>query len=312
MVNKRRGLLALAAGTAVTGAAAAAIAYRRGDRTPWPVLSEGERHKVETSDGALLVVDVAGPADGPTVVLAHCWGGDPHNWEAVASTLVTDGHRVVRWFQRGHGPSTAGSDGFGIDRFGDDLAELLEALDLRDVVIAGHSLGGMATQAFVIRHPAVATERVVALLLVATSAGGLRSTPLGRVGSLAKHVGLLDRVLLAPGGHLLVRSSLGKGASRAVVRATRDHFAATPAATRSGVAEAMIAMDYREGGRAITLPTTVVVGTRDALTPVRHSQALAAAIPGARLEVIADAGHSPQFENPSAWLTVLSDFLEEV
>ena len=304
MVNKRT----LALGIGVAAAGAAVIASRRADRTPWPELSEGERHKVETSDGAQLVVDVAGPADGPTVVLAHCWGGDPHNWEAVTARLVEDGHRVVRWFQRGHGPSTVGSEGFAIDRFGDDLAELLEALDLRDVVVAGHSLGGMTTQAFAIRHPDVAEERVRSLLLVATSAGGLAATPLGRAGpALVKNLARLDRALAAPLGHLLVRNTLGRGASPAAVRATRDHFAATPVATRGGIAEAMIAMDYREGGRAITRPTTIVVGTRDTLTPVAHSRALAAAIQGSRLEEIRGLGHMLPFECPDRLVELIEE-----
>jgi non-heme chloroperoxidase len=302
---KRRTLLALGLGAA---AGAAAVAARRADRTPWPDLTEGERAKVETTDGAQLVVDLAGPAGGPAVVLAHCWGGDPHNWEAVTARLVASGHRVVRWFQRGHGPSTVGSDGFAIDRYGDDLAEILEALDLRDVVVAGHSLGGMTAQAFAIRHPDVVADRVSALVLVATSAGGLGATPLGRSGgALVKYIGLLDRALATPYGHLLVRNTLGKGASPAAVRATRDHFAGTPAATRGGVAEAMIAMDYRDGGRSIAAPTTVVVGTRDVVTPVRHAEALAAALPGARLEVLPGLGHMLPFECPDRLVELITE-----
>ena len=296
MVNKRRVLVALGFGAT---AGAALLVRRKADRTPWPAMAEGERRKVEASDGAQLVVDLSGPEDGPVVVLAHCWGGDPHNWEAVAAGLVAEGHRVVRWYQRGHGPSTVGSEGFAIDRFGDDLAELLGALDLRDVVLAGHSLGGMTAQAFAIRHPDVVADRIRALLLVATSAGGLGATPLGRSsGALVKHVARLDRALNTRYGHLLVRNALGKGATPAMVRATRDHFAGTPAATRGGIAEAMVAMDYREGGRAIAVPTTVVVGTRDALTPVKHARAMAATIPDARLEVLPGLGHMLPFECP--------------
>jgi pimeloyl-ACP methyl ester carboxylesterase len=293
---QRRTLVAIGLGAA---AGAAVVAARRADRTPWPELTEGERTEVETTDGARLVVDLAGPVDGPVVVLAHCWGGDPHNWEVVAARLVEDGHRVLRWYQRGHGPSTVGREGFAIDRFGDDLAEILGRLDLRGVVLAGHSLGGMTAQAFAIRHPDVVAERVAALVLVATSAGGLGATALGRgSGPLVKNMARLDRALATPYGHLLVRNALGRGATPAAVRATRDHFAATPAATRSGIAEAMIAMDYRDGGRSITVPTTVVVGTRDALTPVRHAEAMAAAIPGARLEVLPGLGHMLPFECP--------------
>ena len=308
MARIPRLLVLLGAGAAAAAAAAALIAARRPDRTSWPDMTEGERRKVETSDGAQLVVDVAGPADGPTAVLGHCWGGDPHNWEAVAAALVADDHRVIRWFQRGHGPSTVGHDGFAIERLGDDLAEILVELDVRDAVVAGHSLGGMAAQAFAIRHPDVAAERVRHLFLVATSAGGLRATALG-LGhrQLVRAMAILDRAMAGPGGHHLVRRALGRGAGPAVVRATRDHFVATPTATRAAVADAMIAMDLREAGRQIALPTTVVAGTRDLLTPLAHGRALAAAIPGAHLEVLRGLGHMLPFECPERLVELIEE-----
>ena len=96
------------------GAAAAVTVSRlarAADPSPIAQLADGERVEVDTTDGARLVVDVAGPSDGPTVVLAHCWGGDIANWAPVAAPLVESGHRVIRWYQRGHGPSTVGSTG---------------------------------------------------------------------------------------------------------------------------------------------------------------------------------------------------------
>jgi pimeloyl-ACP methyl ester carboxylesterase len=117
---------------------------------------------------------------------------------------------------------------------------------------------------------------------------------------------LLDRALLSPYGHLLVRNTLGRGATPAAVRATRDHFAGTPVATRVGIAEAMLAMDYRDGGRSIAAPTTIVVGTRDALTPVKHAKVMAAAIPGARLEIIPGLGHMLPFECPDRLVELIT------
>lgn len=286
----------------------AAVVARRADRTPWDPGRDGERRKIETTDGATLVLDLSGPADGPVVVLAHCWGGDPANWAAVTRQLVESGHRVVRWYQRGHGPSTVGADGFAIERFGADLAEILVELDLHDVVLAGHSLGGMTAQAFAIHHSEVCNARVKAMLLVATAAGGLAATPIGRTKDLlVKNVALLDRAMASPYGHLLVRNTLGKGATPGMVRATRDHFVGTPPATRAGIAEAMFVMDLREGGRTITVPTMIVVGTRDPLTPVAQSRAMANAIPGAHLEVLPGLGHMLPFEAPAR----LAELIEE-
>lgn len=295
-------LLGLGAG-AVT---AIVVTNRRADRSPLALLEEGERLEVQTSDGATLTVEVTGPEDGPTVVLAHCWGGDLRNWDLVAGPLVDEGHRVVRWSQRGHGTSTVGEHGFAIERFGADLAEVLEALDVRDAVVAGHSLGGMTTQAFAIGHPEVAAERVKGLVLVATSSGRLAESPIARTERLLRDP-RLDRLLAGPGGHVWVRGALGKGATPAMVRATRDHFVATPHEVRMAIADAMLAMDLHEGRRRIDRPTTVVVGTRDTLTPVAHGRSLADDIPDARLEVLPGAGHMLPFEAPDTIVRLIQD-----
>jgi hypothetical protein len=98
----------------------------------------------------------------------------------------------------------------------------------------------MTLQAFAIGHPEVAAERTRGLVLVATAAGGLDRTPIGRsTESLAQIGPLLDRALASRFGHHLVRGTLGKGASHAAVRATRDHFVGTPFATRHGILQGL-------------------------------------------------------------------------
>jgi pimeloyl-ACP methyl ester carboxylesterase len=296
---RRRNLALLAAGAGLAVAAGVVASRRRREHEPLATL-DGERTTVEASDGATLTVDIAGPSDGPVVVLAHCWGGDPANWAPVAAPLVADGFRVVRWFQRGHGPSTVGSEGFVIERFGDDLAELLVALDLRGAVVAGHSLGGFTTQSFAGRHHDIAEQRVKAFVLVATSSGNLAGSAAARAALplLFQRAAVVDRALNSSVGTVFVRGALGKAPSPAAVRATLDHFAATPHETRRGVAEAFLAMDLLDGLAHVKAPTTVVVGSRDSLTPPGHSRRIADAIPGATLVVIPGAGHMLPLEAP--------------
>jgi pimeloyl-ACP methyl ester carboxylesterase len=226
-------------------------------------------------------------------------------WAPVAAKLVASGHRVIRYDQRGHGASTAGADGFSIERLGDDLREAMEALDVRDAVIAGHSLGGMTAQSFAIRHPDVLRERVRGIVLVSTASGALARTPLARYSRRVVASPWLERAMRAPNGTRLVRGAFGARPQRAAVLATRDQFVTTPPDVRLGVADAFFAMDLRPGLHTISVPTVVVVGTRDTMTPVRWAREIANAIPGARLETVKGAGHMLPYEAPDLIVSLI-------
>src|SRR5438067_6385903 len=279
-MRRRASYLGLGA-AAIAGAAY--VARRRLDEgPPLATVEGGERTKVESSDGAVLDVHVAG--DGPAVVLPHCWTGTMEVWAPVAAKLVASGHRVIRYDQRGHGGSTAGADGFTIERFGDDLHEVLEAVDVRDAVIAGHSLGGMTAQSFAIRHPDVLRERIRGLVLVGTAPAAVVWPTLARVTRRVLASPTLERRMRARGGPSFVRGVFGARPSRAAVHATCDAFVNTSPDVRVGVLDSLLNFDLRAQLHTISVPTVVVAGTRDTLTPARWSRAIASAIPGARLE----------------------------
>ncbi|HMQ25325.1 MAG TPA: alpha/beta hydrolase, partial [Acidimicrobiales bacterium] len=107
-------------------------------------------------------------------------------------------------------------------------------------------------------------------------------------------------------GHLLVRGTLGRGATHAAVRATRDHFLGTPFPTRHGILRSVTAMDLRQAGATISLPTTVVVGRRDPLTPPRHSRLMASTIPTARLVELPGRGHMLPLEAPDEIVEIIA------
>ena len=260
--------------------------------------------RVETSDGASLLVRVAG--EGPPVVLSHCWTGTMDVWAPVADRLVASGRRVVRYDQRGHGGSTLGRDGHAVERLGDDVLDVLCALDLRSAVLVGHSMGGMAAQSFVIHHPDEARRRVASLVLVATASGGLASRRGRALLRVASHTGV-ERLLSTRRGAAFVRWCLGRRPPRDAVRLTRDTFVSTPAAVRRDQLQAMFEFDFREACTSISIPTTVVVGTRDLMTPRRHARNMAAAIPEARLVEVAGAGHMLPLEAPDRVADVITE-----
>ena len=115
--------------------------------------------------------DLAGEGpDAPTVVLPHCWGCSHEIWLPVARRLRSEGFRVVLYDQRGHGASSRGTAPLAVETLAHDLADVLNAVDAHDVVLAGHSMGGMTIMSLATHRPEVLTARAKATVLVATAA----------------------------------------------------------------------------------------------------------------------------------------------
>jgi non-heme chloroperoxidase len=260
------------------------------------LLPAGTTLVVPTDDGAELAVTDLGT--GPTVVLAHGWTEQREVWAPVVRRLLGAGCRVVLYDQRGHGSSTTGTDGFTIPRLAGDLRAVLEAVDAHDAVLAGHSMGGMAILSLATEHPEVLAERARGLALVSTAASGLGG---GRLDAFVARL-LASRWFIAlyrsALGPWLVRRTYGTVTRRDHLRLTRNLFVACTPAARRGWFQAMGPMDLRPCLPTITLPTTVMVGTLDRLTPPHHSDALVAAIPGARLVSLDELGHQLPLEAP--------------
>jgi pimeloyl-ACP methyl ester carboxylesterase len=303
------GALAAGAGVTIAGAVLAGRRaeqrWRAADRADGAVdpaerlLPAGRSLTVTTDDGAELAGSDVGPADGPTVVLAHCWMCSREVWAPVANRLVRAGRRVVLYDQRGHGSSTVGSEGYTIPRLGADLRAVLEAVDARDAVVGGHSMGGMTVMSLASYHAEVVTERARGLVLVATAASGLGRG--GRADDIAVRVmasGMVERALRSPFGHALVRSSVGRTARHSDLKLTRELVAACPPASRHGWMKAILAMDLRAGLAGIDVPVAVLVGTHDLLTPPDRAAELVDAIAGAKLITLDGMGHMLPLEAP--------------
>jgi pimeloyl-ACP methyl ester carboxylesterase len=304
MTSRRTKQLALL-GTAVAaaGITAGVLAKRRRaehlEDDPWPELPEGRPLVVPTEDGAHLAVAIAGPPEGPTVVLAHCWMGLRAFWAAVARDLVEDGHRVVVYDQRGHGGSSLGDTPASIENLGNDLRDVLRAVDAHDAVLVGHSMGGMTIQSYAAQHAPDFERRVRGVVLVATAARTVgRAVPLFAVERFLGE-GRAEWSRRGAVGRRFVRGAIGERAQRTHIDLTLEGVASAAGAARSGFLVAMAAMDLRPAGRTIgEVPTRVLVGSRDGLTPPRLARQLAEGISGAELEVIPGAGHMLPLEAP--------------
>ena len=269
----------------------------------WGAIEEPAVGNVATPDGANLAVWDAG--SGPTVVLPHCWGCSHAIWVPVARRLVESGHRVILYDQRGHGASSRGTAPLTIATLADDLAAVLIDRDVTDAVLSGHSMGGMTVMGFATYRQAVLNERVRALVLVATAAAHVNAAAKQSSKVTAAFLGspVITRALRTTNGYRFVRGTFGLNPVRAQMELTADTFAACNPAVRAGFFLGMSEMNLLISEPAISsisVPTTVMVGSRDRLTIPHRAWEIVNEIEGARLVTLDKRGHMLPLEDPDA------------
>jgi cation diffusion facilitator CzcD-associated flavoprotein CzcO/pimeloyl-ACP methyl ester carboxylesterase len=271
------------------------------------------RLEVRSADGTRLHVEVHGPEDAPTVVLVHGWTCSTAFWAPVARRLGRD-LRVVTYDQRGHGASgVPGRDAYSTDALADDLAAVLAACVPPDerAVVAGHSMGGMTVLAAAAR-PAV-RDRLAAVLLASTGSGRLLAesmiVPLPERYRRTRQVGtrlLLGSALplgpVTPVSRRILRfGTMGPGAGPAEVAFCAQLVHACPGRVRARWAAVLRRLDLDAAVAELTVPTTVLVGTRDRMTPPVHSRRIAERLPNlVELVELDRIGHMSPVEAPDA------------
>lgn len=251
-------------------------------------------------DGADLYYELHGSA-GPPVVLVHGYTGDVGDWRHQVAALAP-AHRVLVMDHRGHGRSSAPAErsSYTIERMADDVEALARHAGFGRYHLVGHSMGGMVAQEIALRAP----ERLLTLTLEDTGP----DFPIGRVEGV--------RELFA------TRIALGESEGMAAVAALplpplaphmpqgraveeRERLARMAVDGYAGAWQALCRFTpARERVRAIRTPTLVVMGELDRMV-AEGSRWLADNVPGAVLETIAEAGHSPQFERPELFNAAL-------
>jgi len=249
-----------------------------------------------------------GEPAGPAVVLLHGVTLGAAIWAYQLAALRAAGLRVVALDQRGHGTSTIGDAGLSLDRLAADVTEVCDRLGVADAVLVGHSMGGMVALRLLAGGGSGAA-RVRGLALVATSASPVLGS--GLPGASAVHGGA--RRLSAPGrrlsswvpgaalprhdlGFVLARITFGSSPSARHIALTQQVTAAVPARVAAELVLEIARFDETAALERVAVPTTVVVGTADVLTPLHHAEAMAAAIPGAELVVLDGCGHMVMLE----------------
>ena len=288
-----------------------------------------------TSDGAQLRALEDGTPDAPlTVVLLHAWTMDSTSWDRVVAGLVRENPgaaRILRFDLRGHGGSApAPRGGASVQRCADDLAELItrEVPD-GDVVLAGHSMGGMTAMALAERYPDLVAERITALALVATSSGGLAEPGYRLPRPAARALNLVERKVLrpalnaAPGSRItpfprLLEPAMrwlvfGKDPERADIASAARSFAHCHPASTAGY-RASLAEHERTAALAAfrDVPVVLLAGLRDRLCPRPRADLMARELPHAEYYLYPGAGHMLPWERTTELVRRLSSLVRSV
>ena len=251
-----------------------------------------------TTDGVDIFFKDWGPKDGPVVILSHGWPLNSDSWENQAFFLASNGYRVVTHDRRGHGRSTQVWDGNDMDHYADDLAQLIEHLDLKDVSLFGFSTGGGEVARYVGRH---GTGRVAKLGLISAVPPLMLKTeanPDGlpievfdgiRAGSVADRSQLY---LDLASGPFFGFNRPGAKASQGMIQSFWAQGMMAGFKNTYDSIKAFSETDFNEALKKFDRPTLIVHGDDDQVVPIdRAGRASKELVPHAELKVYPGAPH---------------------
>jgi non-heme chloroperoxidase len=254
---------------------------------------------------------------GRPVVFSHGWPLDADAWDAQMLFLLHNGYRVIAHDRRGHGRSDQPADGYDMDTFADDLAALIDALDLKAAALVGHSMGGGEVARYVGRHGTRRIERVVLIGAVPPLMRKTAANPQGlpnemfdeiRAGLAAGRPGFFQELAMRfHGGH-----RPGAQPSQGLV----DWFCLL--GLRGGIRpeyaciEAFSETDFNEDLRRFNVPTLFIHGDDDRIVPLAAASAAASKrVRNATLKVYAGGSHGICMTQADRVNADLLSFLED-
>lgn len=242
---------------------------------------------LETRDSTRLFYKDFGA--GPPVVLVHAWSLSSAMWEYQLPVLLDAGHRCVAMDRRGHGRSDVPGTGYDLDTLADDLAELLNRLDLRGVTLVAHSMGTCEITRYLARHGSGRIARAVYLGAMTPYLAGVVGPAFVGAVVAALHADRPGWFRDGASGYFATPRS---GVSDALVDDGVATILATPLEVQTACFRAMAGTDLTADLAAVDVPALVVHGDADASAPVDITgRPTAALLPDARLEVYPGAPH---------------------
>jgi 3-oxoadipate enol-lactonase len=240
------------------------------------------------------------------LVFLHGVGGGHHAWDAQLPFFSARGYAAHAWDQPGYG-HTPIVEPYDLEQVAASLRRLVDSLD-GEVILVGHSMGGMVAQEAYARTP----QRIAALVLAFTSpafpsAGSdfARQFVQSRVGPLDAGQSMADVAAR------LMPAMRGSRSDPAGVDQARKIMSEIPPDTYRKAVHLLTTFDRKADLRRIRVPTLLVAGSEDKTAPVSVMQRMAQEIPGAELVVLEGCGHLGPMDQPEAFNTALQAFLEK-
>lgn len=286
--------------------------------------------EVAGADGAVLHVEIEGAAEGPILLFTHGWALSSRIWAEARADL---GGRfgLVFWDLPGLGRSGRPPAGYSIEGFAEDLYAVIDSLpEDRPIILVGHSIGGMTLLTFCLRHPELLNRRVAAVVLENTTHTNPLETmafsrlvrPLQPVIELALKLDMLLspalwvmnwQAWLSGSTHLAARFiAFGARPTRERLDRTVRLITKNSPAVQARGNLAMLHWSVTDRLPGINVPALVFVGGRDLITKDHAGEAIAAALPQARLVRVEDAGHMGPVEKAAFYNEQIGDFAEFV
>lgn len=277
----------------------------------FPPLEPHTRLRPRSAGGIELNVEIHGPDAAPTVVLIHGWTCSIPFWAPVISLLRED-LRVVAYDLRGHGASELPSPGqFSVQALVDDLGTVLDASlpTGQQAVLAGHSMGGMTVMAAALCPPIL--DRARGALLASTGftelAAAARIFPFAarspKWGARATRGLMNSRLPLGPvtplGRSMLKYGTLGPRADKQLARYNAQIIHACDARSRAAWGRVLDSLELGDAISHLAVPTMVLAGTADRLTPPAQALRIAELLPMCEgFTQLAGIGHMTPLEAP--------------
>lgn len=299
-VSSRRKML-LGTSAAALAAAAGAVTPARSEAAPAPAkpaASPDGNPYITTKDGVHLYYKDWGPRDAQPIVFSHGWPLSSDSWDAQMIFLANQGYRVVAHDRRGHGRSSQPWDGHDMDHYADDLATVVEALNLRNAVHVGFSTGGGEVARYVGRH---GTKRVAKIVLISAVPPLMVKGPTNPDGVPIELFDSTRAALIAnrsqlfkdvPSGPFYGFNRPGAKPSQGMIDSWWSQgMQGSHKATHDSI-KAFSETDFREDLKKFNVPTLVIHGDDDQIVPIDVSGRITAKlVKGAQLIVYVGAPH---------------------